>query len=45
VAFIEIHTLNMVFFWYFLSSSKYRAEKQTRRKALAAYLPPAHSYG
>jgi len=33
------------FFWYFLSSSEYRAEKQTRRKALAAYLPLAHSYG
>jgi len=33
------------FFWYFLSSSEYRAEKQTLRKALAAYLPLAHSYG
>jgi len=44
-AFIEIHSLNMVFFWYFLSSSGYRAEKQTRQKALAAYLPLSHSYG
>jgi len=33
------------FFWYFLSSSGYRAEKQTHQKALAAYLPLAHSYG
>jgi len=31
--------------WYFLSSSEYRAEKQTRKKALAACLPLAHSYG
>jgi len=31
------------FVWYFLSS--YRAQKQTRRKPLAACLPLAHSYG
>jgi len=33
------------FFCYFLSSSEYRAEKKTWRKALAACLPLAHSYG
>jgi len=33
------------FFWYFLSSSEYRAKKQARRKALAAGLPLAHFYG
>jgi len=41
---IEVHSLNLVFFWYFVNSSEYRAEKQTRRKALATYLPLAHSY-
>jgi len=34
-----------IFFWYYLSSTEYHAEKHIRRKALAAYLPLAHSYG